>query len=85
MAIRLNDLTYWIIDSSELSNVDFNEVLQTSADTVRYSVDGSRFLVKYAGREPSSIEQITLKEGPYTHEQITQIVTGTDWNPPINT
>ena len=85
MAIRLNDLTYWIIDSSELSNVDFNEVLQTSADTVRYSVDGGRFLVKYAGSEPSFIEQITLKEGPYTHEQIIEIVTGTDWNPSINT
>ena len=85
MAIKLYDLTYWIIDSSELSNVDFNEVLQTSADTVRYSIDGGRFLVKYAGSEPSSIEQITLKEGPYSYEQIIQIVTGTDWNPPINT
>lgn len=85
MAIRLNDLTYWIIGSTELRNVDFNEVLQTSADTVRYSVDGGRFLVKYAGSEPSSIEQITLKEGPYSHEQIIEIVTGTDWNPPINT
>ena len=85
MAIRPNDLTYWIIDSSELSNVDFDEVLQTSADTVRYSVDGGRFVVKYAGSEPSFIDQITLKQGPYSHEQIIQIVTGTDWNPPINT
>ncbi len=85
MDIRLNDLTYWVIDSSELRNVDFDEVLQTSADTVRYSVDGGRFIVKYAGSEPTFIDQITLKQGPYSHEQIIQIVTGTDWNPPINT
>ena len=43
---------YVIIDASEVSSVDFNQVLQTSADTLRYSLDGSKALLKYEGTQP---------------------------------
>ena len=38
----------WIfLDSDNLSGVDFNQVLETSAETVRYSLDSGNFFVKY--------------------------------------
>ena len=36
-----------VIPSTEVENVNFNEVLESSADSLRYSVDGSQTFVKY--------------------------------------
>src|SRR6056300_422828 len=38
---------YLIIPASEVTNVDFNQVMETSTDTCRYSVDGTKTFVKY--------------------------------------
>ena len=38
----------WIfLNSGDMSEVDYGQVLQTSADTCRYSVDGTKSFVKY--------------------------------------
>ena len=38
----------WIfLNSGDMSEVDYGQVLQTSADTCRYSVDGTKAFVKY--------------------------------------
>lgn len=36
-----------VIPTTEVENVDFNQVLESSAETLRYSVDGSETFVKY--------------------------------------
>ena len=36
-----------VIPATEVENVDFNQVLESSAETLRYSVDGSQTFVKY--------------------------------------
>jgi len=43
---------YVIINTSEINTVDFTQVLQTSEKTLRYSNDGSKFLLKYEGTQP---------------------------------
>ncbi len=43
---------YVIIDASEVSSVDFNQVLETSADTLRYNLAGTQTFVKYEGSKP---------------------------------
>ena len=67
--------TYCIINSSEVSSVDFDQVLQTSADTLRYSVDGSKALLKYEGDQPSFLSG----KQEYTHEEILTILSGAEW------
>ena len=47
---------YVIIDASEVSSVDFNQVLETSADTLRYNLAGTQTFVKYEGDTPSFLE-----------------------------
>jgi len=67
--------TYVIIDSSEVSSVDFDQVLQTSADTLRYSVDGSKALLKYEGDQPSFLSG----KQEYTHSEILAILATDEW------
>ena len=68
--------TYIIIDASEVSSVDFDQVMQTSADTLRYSVDGSKALLKYEGTQPFFL----LGKTEYTHEEILSILSGPEWS-----
>ena len=71
---------FMIFDVSELGNVDFNQVLETSSSTVRLNVSGSQTFVKWEGETvPSSVDALTTKEGPYSYEQILNILTGSAW------
>lgn len=68
---------------SELHLVDFSQVLETSADTVRRSVDGLKTFVKWDGEAvPSSVEALTTKEGPYTYEEMLEILATPEWTDP---
>jgi acid phosphatase family membrane protein YuiD len=77
---------YVIFNVSELATIDFSQVLETSIDTVRKSIDESQTFVKYEGEMPSSVVALTTKQGPYTHSEILTILAGPDWtdpNPPM--
>ena len=67
--------TYVIIDASEITNVDFDKVLETSADTLRYSVDGSKVLLQYEGTQPFFL----LGKTEYTQEEILSILSSPEW------
>jgi len=65
---------YIVFNVSEISKIDFNEVLETSADTLRKSVDEQLTFVKYNGEMPDSVEQLETKEGPYSHFEFLYIL-----------
>ena len=67
---------YVIINASEVSSINFNEVLQTSANTLRYSLDNSKAIVKFEGNTPSFFNGKTQ----YTQEEILRIVQTDDWS-----
>ena len=69
-----------IFNVSEIDNIDFSEVLETSKDTVRKSVDATKTFVKWEGDSiPSTVEALTTKEGPYTYSEITEILATPEW------
>ena len=68
---------YVIIESSEVGSVDFSEVMETSANTLRYSVDETKTLVKFVGDTPSFLDGKTQ----YTHSEILNILSGPEWTP----
>ena len=71
---------FMIFSTSETGSIDFNEVLETSAETLRLSVDGSKSFVKWDSEIiPESVNLLTTKEGPYTYEEIITILTGSFW------
>jgi hypothetical protein len=70
---------YLILPVSELTKVDFNLVLETSAETVRKSIDETKTFVKWDGETPAFVATISGAEGPYTYEQILNVLTGVEW------
>lgn len=66
---------YVIINASEVSTVDFSQVIETSASTLRYSLDDSQTFVKFDGDTPSFLSGKTQ----YNHSQVRAILAGEDW------
>jgi hypothetical protein len=75
------DRQFMIFNVSELPTIDFNEVKETSVDTIRKSVDETKTFVKWDGPTvPTSVDALTTKEGPYTYSEIIAILATPEWN-----
>ena len=61
---------YVIITSEDISSVDFNEVQETSADTLRWNKDNTKTFVKFTGNTPSFLTGKTQ----YTNDEILAIL-----------
>ena len=77
------ETSYVIFNVIELSNIDFNEVLETSIDTVMKSVDGQKTFIKYDGNMPNCIISLRTKEGPYTNDEMIEIIKTKEWTKPF--
>lgn len=69
---------YVIIDADEVSTVDFSQVNETSAQTLRFSLDESQTFVKFDGSTPDFLDGKTQ----YTHSQILTILATEEWTTP---
>lgn len=72
---------FLIFNVSEIDKINFNEVLETSADTLRKSIDGTKTFVKWDDHvaTPDFVSQLTTAEGPYTYTEILEILSGEEW------
>lgn len=84
MITEFDDRKFMIFSVTELNQINFNEVLETSPETVRKSVDETKTFVKWDGEMPSCVFNLTTKEGPYTYEEMLVILSTTEWTPLIN-
>ena len=74
---------FMIFNVSELTKIDFTQVLETSIDTVRKSVDETKTFVKCDGGTPECVLTLTTTEGPYTYEEILVILSTPEWSKPM--
>jgi len=72
-----------IFNVTELPLIDFTQVLETSAETVRKSVDETKTFVKWDGTPPSCVEQLTAKSEYYTYEEMLAILSTEEWTAPV--
>ena len=74
--------TYAIIAIADIDKVDFNQVDQTSADTVRKSLDGSKFVLKwYHEEEPTFIVDGTIVPlQTLTHAECLDLMNTPEWS-----
>ena len=79
MSHQFEHREYLNIPVSELTKVNLEEVLETSADTVRKSIDQTKTFVKWEGSPPSFVATVSGAEGPYTYDEILNILTGVEW------
>ena len=68
-------MNYTILNTDELSSVNFNEVNETSENTLRYNNAKTEFLLKFEGETPSFLEGKTL----YDYDGIMEILNSPDW------
>ena len=74
--------TYYIINTTDLNKIDFQEIVG-NIDTLRYSLDGSKFIIKtpigFEG-DPSFITNGDITPvGTYTHSEILTELEGVEW------
>jgi hypothetical protein len=73
------EFKYIIIDYSEFSLIDLSEFKETNESSLRYSVDGSKIILKWTGNTPSSLSNVTSKSEEYTIDQILVIMDTDEW------
>jgi len=74
---------FMIFSVSELNQIDFDKVLEYSANTVRKSANDSKTFVKWEGDMPECVANLTTSEGPYTYTEILQILSTNEWLKPM--
>jgi hypothetical protein len=75
---------YVIFNVSELDNIDFSQVLETSAETVRQSVDGTLTFVKWDGDVPACVESLTTRGDYLTHSEVLAVMATEEWTAPAS-
>ena len=78
-----NNRMYMIFNTSELSKIDFDEVYESSGNTLRYSLNELKTFVKWDGNIiPNSVNILENKEGPYNYNQMLEILSTEEWYRP---
>ena len=74
-------MKYIIFNISEIDKVNFEEVKETSKETLRISIDGTKTFIKWDEDEtPSFVNTLTTIEGTYTYEEILKILSTDLWS-----
>lgn len=77
-----HDRTYMLMLASEVNLIDFNEIVETSADKMRYTIEGkitpAQVVFKYE-HTPTFIDNLSWTEGPYSYADILTIMTRPEW------
>lgn len=71
-----------IFSVDEIDKIDFGLVCESSPDTLRRSVDGTKTFVKWDGEVPDFVYDIETVDGPFTYEQMMEILWSAEWTPP---
>jgi hypothetical protein len=67
---------------SEINQLDFDQIFETSPQTLRKSVDETLVVVKFDLPTPSSILQLTTKSQEYTYSEIYSLMQTPAWYKP---
>ena len=74
---------YAIINTSDLSSIDFSQIGETSADTLRYNLAQTEFVIKW-NTTPSFITDGTVVPvSELTHSEALALMATAEWSEPI--
>lgn len=74
----MSDRQYVIINTDELSTINFDHVLETSVDTLRYNVAGDQTFVKYEGAKPRCL----YGKDTLSHDAMLTVLEDESWTSP---
>ena len=80
-----NTRTYAVINLTDVGLIDFNQIGETSASTIRKSLDDTQFVIKWEeGHIPTFISDssvIPIEE--YDHHGILELMATAAWSEPV--
>ena len=79
--MKYNNFTYATISIDDLSKVNFKEVNQTSADTIRRSLDLTEFLLSWEKTPEFIKNELIIPIGIYDHVEILELMLTNTWTP----
>jgi hypothetical protein len=85
MEARLNNLNYAICNiATDLQNIDFSQVGQSSAGTIRRSLDDTLFVIKYNAIPTFIYDGSVTPSQILSHEECLELMSTPDWSEPID-
>lgn len=75
----MSDRKYVILEASDVSSVNFDDVLETSVDTLKYNVAGDQTFVKYEGVKPRCL----YGKDTLSHEAMLTVLKDESWSAPM--
>ena len=75
--------TYAIIQASDLSNIDFSQIGETSADTLRYNLANTEFIIKWNTTPAFITAGSVVPVSELTHQEALALMATAEWSEPI--
>ena len=74
--------TYAIIQASDLANIDFSQIGETSADTLRYNLAGTEFVIKWNSTPTFISDGSVVPVSELTHAEALAVMATAEWSQP---
>ena len=75
--------TYAIIQTSDLANIDFSQIGETSADTLRYNLAGTEFVIKWNTTPTFISDGSVVPVSTLTHAEALAVMATAAWSEEI--
>ena len=84
METRFNHLTYAICNiANDLQNIDFSQVGESAASTIRRSLDDTLFVIKYNALPTFIKDGSVTPSQTLTHQECLELMSTPEWSEPI--
>ena len=74
---------YAIINTSDLSSIDFSQIGETSADTLRYNLANTEFVIKWNTTPTFITDGSVVPVSELTHSEALALMATAEWSEPI--
>ena len=74
---------YAIIQTSDLSSIDFSQIGETSENTLRYNLAGTEFVIKWNSTPTFISDGSVVPTQTLTHAEALALMQTAEWSEPI--
>ena len=75
--------TYAIINTTDLASIDFSQIGETSADTLRYNLANTEFIIKWDTTPTFISDGSVVPVSELTHQEALALMATAEWSEPI--
>jgi hypothetical protein len=75
--------TYAIIQTSDLANIDFDQIGETNENTLRYNLANTEFVIKWNSTPTFISDGSILPVSTLTHQEALALMATPEWSEPI--